>query len=605
MRGLSLRPLKIVTLIVVAAAVFYTLNQLSDTEASSFNPSIKLTISDTTASTGHPDHEIKIDVPVGDANLAGAGAALVTFLPPAWCIASHDKDCSSVTGTNTADGPAVPTGVIVGPAADNDSGARLALQTPSGSLNGSCNNLTVVEFEMLEAEPNEDAGTIDTDPGGFDIFAPLLVRDDGLPRHSTLWPSYLSSLLDPVEGTGANSANIVFPRARYSGDDLVAGNAVVLNILVFNPGDLLAFNGQPWASFTAAKGFPLLTVLQDPQQANNISIADFCSDLETTITILGTTLTNTAPTTDIPGGSVLHQNASATSGIGNTGTQVTRFFTQSDRDLDFDTYENDLDTCPNLANADGDPRSNMNGTDNDGSGPNGDGIDSVCDPTPTLMTQWDKTNDEDGEGANTCDNGIDDGASDGLIDILDPDCHDTVNQTSGGLDIDGDGWANLLDNCPLVENDATQSGLDVDPDTAVSDGGPANDFIGSACDSSPTTADGHFHEQEIIGFVCNGAADTDGDGWCDARETGVGTGINKPCATTKGISNRNDEGDDGIPVDFNDDGAVNLPDRGLMIDAVLEFAETKNNIPRFDLDQSGAVNIFDRAAVVASIGFTC
>ena len=105
----------------------------------------------------------------------------------------------------------------------------------------------------------------------------------------------------------------------------------------------------------------------------------------------------------------------------------------------------------------------------------------------------------------------------------------------------------------------------------------------------------------------NGAADSDGDGWCDARELAVCTGINKPCATTgfPPESNRNDEADDGIPVDFNDDRAVNIVDRGLMLDKVLEFQTTGVNIPRFDLDQDLAVNIFDRSAVVASIGFTC
>ena len=540
--------LRSVVLIFVAAAVFYTLNQLSDSEASSFTATSGIELSDNTANTGNPDYTTGLFVPVGDSNFAGSGAAFIQFIPVGWCVATHDNDCSSTSGTGAAgdpipSGPPVPTGARVG---TNTAQTKLALQTVSESFNETCDGSFAVIFELFEAEPDDRNGTIST-TGTSNIFAPLAADadSDGILNNADLWPTYNSTLFDP---DGAGAAPTVFPRARYSGHTVVSTTDVILQFLVFDPGALTAFPGQPWQSFTAKLGYPVVTVLQDPGTSNNGSIADFCSELDSDLTILGTTIDNPATASTAEAGFELHLNGSATSGLGGTGTHLFTVNVQSGREDDTDTYENALDTCPSTNNTDGDPRTN-NGLDDDG-------LDAACDP-------------------------------------------DSTAETGHNVDQDGDGWANRLDNCPLVAN-ANNDDEDVAVGTAVSDGGPNNDSIGDACDGSPNVPNGHFHELIIKDFGCNGAADTDLDGWCDSREDagGTGSGENKACANDTTPDN---ETLDGIPVDFDDNRVVNIVDRARMVATILGGGDPA----RFDLDGNGFVNIGDRAAVVASIGFTC
>ena len=173
-----------------------------------------------------------------------------------------------------------------------------------------------------------------------------------------------------------------------------------------------------------------------------------------------------------------------------------------------------------------------------------------------------------------------------------------MTAAGGGFDIDQDGWSNRIDDCPLVSN--VTGGQDVPPGTAVSDGGPPSDGIGAACDLSPTTSDGHFHEagSEILDFACNSGTDGDGDGWCFDKENSVGTGDNKDCANDDTDDN---EADDGVPVDFNDDGAVNVQDRSRIVSQILSGVFST----RFDLNNDGFITNLDRFAVVISQGFTC
>ena len=544
-----LRRFRFLAIVLFVAAGLYGVNHLSSTDATTFSPRTTIDLSTTTPG-GNPDTLVQLDIDFGDSNFAGSGAGIVTFLPGAWCVATHDNDCSTVDGSNNPTGPAVPTGAIVGANAAN---TKLALQTSTASLNSSCNQLFPVAFTLLEAEPDDSAGTISTS-GASNIFLPLTLDADadGIPNHADLWPSYLSTLLDP-DGGGALPP--LFPEARYSADLTVAGTEVILQFLVYAPGALQAFPGEPWQSFPASLGHPVLTVLQDPQQANNGSIADFCSDLDSLTTTLGVTLDNPDTAGPDESGSILHKNSTITSGIGGTGTHIHTAISQPGRDKDADGIENAMDTCPNTTNLDGDPRTN-NGADNDG-------LDSACDITAAVC-----------------------------------DANNTTDPLPKECDADDDGWANRLDDCPQVANGAAQGIADVSPGTAVSDGGPPTDSIGLACDAAPTVSDGHYHQVTVKDFACNGVADADDDGWCDARESFVGTGTGKACAND---STPDNEADDGIPVDFDDNQSVNIVDRARIVAEII----AGTNSARFDLDSNGFVAIADRAAVVASIGYTC
>lgn len=550
MSGKLRRLLTAIAVIGISAVLFLALNQLSNTDATTYTLSSELTLSDS-REFENPDFTTTLVLPIGDSNFAGSGAAAVTFASGGWCVADHDSDCDTVDGDNLPTGSAVPVGTIVGESLNT---VKLALQSVSGSFNGTCNQNFPVPFTFLEGIPDDRDGTISTS-GTTDIFFPLSEDsdNDGIANHVELWPSYLSTLLDPDDDVGDNP---VFPIARYTADTVVSNTTVILQLLVFSPGALTAFPGQPWQSFSIALGYPTLTVLQDPQQSNNSDIADFCTPLVNATTILGTTLANSeaagadkcnecAVFANVVGGATLHKNASATSGLGESGTHLARTISQSERDTDSDGFENTFDSCRDVANADGDPRTN-NGTDDDG-------LDSACDPNSNATT-----------GKN--------------------------------LDQDGDGWANRLDNCPLDSN-ASQDDSDIAQGNPVADGGPPEDGIGVACDSggtfslSPTVPDGHYHQVTVKSFACNSAAgiDDDGDGWCKVIEDSVGTSDSDDCGT------------DALPVDFNDDGAVNNTDRGAIVSAFLG----NDTSGRFDLNADTDLTNVDRAILVIAIGFTC
>ena len=123
-------------------------------------------------------------------------------------------------------------------------------------------------------------------------------------------------------------------------------------------------------------------------------------------------------------------------------------------------------------------------------------------------------------------------------DVLNDGCPlvNNIAETGGGGDVDGDGFENTQDNCPQVANpNQVQSELLVPFDTASPDGGPRTDGIGDACQGvsgvpgnlaglgNKAVADGHYHATLHVTAVCIGppSLDTDGDGWCDATETGA------------------------------------------------------------------------------------
>jgi len=426
----------------------------------------------------------------------------------------------------------------------------------NGSDDGSINE-GVVSPDPI-AIPADPLQILANDPDG-----------NGLQNHVDHYPDYLLDILEP---DGPGGAPPLTPRLRSTGDTVVADTTVILQFVAFGKGDLTALGGPPYNTMTAAKGFPSFTVLQDPtaEPPGKSQISDFCTPVSATTTNLGTTVDN--PLTGAnEGGKILGRNApgldvlppvgidSSSGGVGNTGTHLVRLIERSQRDQDGDGLENAFDTCPY------DPDTVNPRTSN---GPDGDALNDSCDPDDVTMCT-------------------------------------ALNQAP--CDQDADGWHNRLDVCPQVaDGDAAppetrQLDADLDPWVEPADGGSRDDDIGDACDLSDTTPDGHVHFTENKTGVCNGAAEPEDndttvpDGWCNARETYLGTSTTDGCADTAA---ENDEATDKSPPDFNDDQQVTITDRTLMSLAIKSAAFEV----RFDLDAGGTNNVTDRTILVSFIG---
>jgi hypothetical protein len=88
----------------------------------------------------------------------------------------------------------------------------------------------------------------------------------------------------------------------------------------------------------------------------------------------------------------------------------------------------------------------------------------------------------------------------------------------------------------------------------------------------------------------------------DCLENFVGTDPLRACAAT---TTANDEAVDAMPADLNDDRAVNVTDRTLMVLALKAYnngAGTYNQ--RYDLNADGAINVTDRTIVALYIKAT-
>jgi hypothetical protein len=175
-------------------------------------------------------------------------------------------------------------------------------------------------------------------------------------------------------------------------------------------------------------------------------------------------------------------------------------------------FVNGLDTCPYTPNF-GSPLAPAGSPFNgDGSeAPSGDGIDLACDANPNVFD---------------------------------------------GSDIDADAYLNRGDNCPYNANGAgfgaganNQQDLSevAGPPAAGEvgqqpvDGGPASDGIGDDCDLpfpslNQAVPDGHFHTRLLAAPACVGLAESDGDGWCDLSEGGLGSDPTNPASTPEALA---------------------------------------------------------------------
>jgi hypothetical protein len=209
-------------------------------------------------------------------------------------------------------------------------------------------------------------------------------------------------------------------RARQYGQASVAGSPLSMNFVIFEPGVTLPIVG----TLDPGLGYPSVSVLANIGDPGIIPapspITDFCTPLSTVSATFGVSMDNFATPAD-EGGAIVRGNPVL------PGTYDFTARSLSQPDADDDNIENQLDTCPYVANL-GDPRVAGSGDQDN------DGIDDACDPEPFVTM----------------------------------------------VDQDDDGYVNRGDNCPLVANGT-------DPDNQMDSD---NDGIGDACDQNPGTPDG-------------------------------------------------------------------------------------------------------------------
>ena len=297
-----------------------------------------------------------------------------------------------------------------------------------------------------------------------------------------------NTLLSGLQGAGLLPATP--PRERQILSTTALGTQVWVDVLTYDPGLLGGAASTPL-------GYATTFILENANPLNPPApslITDTCG-LSNSITQSGLaspsgTIHRSNPAT--PGSSVFFLNAGSQRDADqgpSAPAEPTTFVLPGG--LSGSGFVNSLDTCPFQPNVGGPIAPAGNPFNGDSSESPGDGIDEVCDPNPMVFD---------------------------------------------GTDVDLDGYLNRGDNCPQVAN-GVLAGTDNQSDVSEVagppaanevgqqpvDGGPASDSIGDDCDLNLAVPDGHFHSALKLAPVCVGTTDSDGDGWCDATETALGS----------------------------------------------------------------------------------
>jgi hypothetical protein len=338
---------------------------------------------------------------------------------------------------------------------------------------------------------------------------------DTLPDGCNKYPAHVDTVIGGLK-----------PRDRlYGWANAVAGAPPTqINFVIFSPEQLTQVAGQPNQSFGDSLGYSNQVIMDNPVQPVTVSqITEFCTPLGTQTFLWGRSggkgvvvpkvgangelgvacinwqgtnrigIDDDADTTKDDGcwvvqdwcgdgtgtdplcGLKMQRNPNTrvgglTSGILGTATHLIGVYSESQRDKDGDGFPNNMDACPYTAGTLADAQNGCDGCTN------------------TIHT--DVPDDADCPAAQ--------------CNPLDGDC-------------DNDTYMNRQDLCPFIADDQT----DAD-----------QDGIGKACDTDNGTKtppngdlvpDGTFLTDMIRGGICVGSTDTDGDGWCDATETLLGS----------------------------------------------------------------------------------
>jgi hypothetical protein len=390
--------------VVVFAALGLLLMQAGEAQAigGTFNPTGDVTLSDYNA-CATADITSVFEVPTGDMNFQ----VDLNLTPDGWGLADPD----------------MPIGAVVG---------QLTSQSTLGLLGSPCNQVLNVAFTLYNA-------TVDTTDELARAAPPAEPQDSVVnPDPSVNYPSqgaehYPEWLNDVSLFQGLH------PIFRSIGLNTTAAppTKVVLQFVVFEPGTCL-----PHAPCPPPPGYVAVTVLQDPTTVGPGAITDFCTIMHSNNVTYGLSKDNPATTED-ESGYVVRRNPI------EAGTYTFLHYARTYYNADGDPYENYLDTCPLATNTEN-PRLTC--------GPDGDCLDSVCDPT---------------QGTKSPVAGINCGGS-------------------GLPDYDQDCYPDAADNCPQVANGIFKNGTLIGPDNQVD---TDTDYIGDACDTvalgtlGPTTPD--------------------------------------------------------------------------------------------------------------------
>jgi hypothetical protein len=343
----------------VVVAVMAAVIAVRVSDAITFDVTLTASVADSTAGAAS-DKTTEFGIGAGSAQYL----ATATFTPP---------EFGQTAGSD------IPLGAIVG---SLDANATLGL------INGPCNSALPVTFDMMNATTDTSA-TVNFDEQFQDADANTL--PDGVDK----FPDFITRMLPGIT-----------PIFRQFGQASVAGSAVSLNFVVYEPGATIPGLGTIDPSW----GWASVSILNNNGDPGAISapsaITEFCTPLSTIVTTFGVSKDNPATSAD-ESGVTIQTNPE----VG--GTYTFRARSISLYDADDDNIDNSLDTCPYVAN-------------------------TGCDISV----------------AGDCDED-----NDGLMDACDP------NPTETKVDEDDDAYTNRGDNCPTVANGADPDNqLDRDTD---------------------------------------------------------------------------------------------------------------------------------------------
>ena len=333
---MRLKPLLGWAAVVVAMTPLLLVSGVDRSEAGTFEPTLRVSV-DNPEPEQSSNTTVDFGVPAGDVNFA----AVVAFVPKDWGVV-RGKD--------------IPIGTIVG---------ELSSTATLGLINSACNTALPVEFTFFNSslDVNDTISFYDEDDNQTPDFYEDKDKND-VPDGAERYPDFIKRVLDDKDG------NPLQPIRRSAGVTVVAGTAVLLQFLLFEPGTVIdeALPSDP------ALGYPSVTLLQNAGDPDVVPapgpITDFCSPLVSSNVAYGQTE---------DGSMKLQVNP-------KDGTYQFTVASLGLRDADGDGYENNFDTCSLVAN-EGDPRVPNSG-DSDG-----DGLDAACDPDDD-----DTNSDEDLDG---------------------------------------------------------------------------------------------------------------------------------------------------------------------------------------------------------------